>query len=205
MRRRNNELSASAAANYARSASDSGEGMETTVENYQGKLRYDRFVSESVALFLSFSGRRDRFQGLDLRANLDPGVAYYAIDTGAYALWGELGYDFQYDVRRHENLQEAADAGEIIDKTETRHSARVFLGYRHKLNDNVNFNTGVEYLLGVPDTEYWRLNWDLGLTVALAERFSLATTFTLKHDSKPLPSLKKTDTQTAASLVYTFF
>jgi putative salt-induced outer membrane protein YdiY len=105
-------------------------------------------------------------------------------------------------VRRHENLQEAADAGEIIDKTETRHSARVFLGYRHKLNDNVNFNTGVEYLLGVPDTEYWRLNWDLGLTVALAERFSLATTFTLKHDSKPLPSLKKTDTQTAASLVY---
>jgi hypothetical protein len=63
MRRRNNELSASAAANYARSASDSGEGMETTVENYQGKLRYDRFVSESVALFLSFSGRERSGQG----------------------------------------------------------------------------------------------------------------------------------------------
>jgi putative salt-induced outer membrane protein len=202
MRRSANELSAAVAANYARAAADRDSSSETTVENYQGKLRYDRFVSEQVALFLGLSARRDRFQGLDLRLNLDPGVAYYFVDRKEMQFWGELGYDLQYDVRRDENIEEAALDGEIVDKTDTRHSARAFLGYRHTLNDNVSFNTGLEYLQGIPDTEFWRLNWDVGLTAAIDERFSLATTFSLRYDNAPLPELATTDTQTAISLVY---
>ena len=74
-RRAENELSAAAAANYGRSAAKTGDPMQTTIENYQGKLRYDRFVTDRFALFTSMTGRRDRFQGLDLRLNLDPGLA----------------------------------------------------------------------------------------------------------------------------------
>jgi putative salt-induced outer membrane protein len=204
VRRGMNDFSAAAAANYSNAAVGVGSRV-TTVENYQGKIRYDRFLTESVAAFLSLSARRDRFQALDLRLNLDPGLAYYFIDEPKQQLSAELGYDFQYDVRRKENLEAAALAGTIIDKTETRHSIRGFAGYKQQLNDNVGFNTGIELLLGVPKTEYWRLNWDVGLTASISERFALASTFSLKYDHHPLLGVKKTDTQTAVNLSYTLF
>lgn len=199
-RRGMNDFSAAAAANYAKARSAVTGRDEKSVENYQGKLRYDRFLTESVALFLSLSGRRDEFQGLDLRLNLDPGIAYYVVDEPKQQLWGELGYDFQYDVRSEDIV-----ATTRVDKTETRHSLRAFAGYKHQLNDNVGVSTGLEFLLGLPDTEFWRLNWDLGVTAAISERFSFSTTFSLKHDNNPLPGIKKTDMLTAANLAYTLF
>src|SRR5688572_16423118 len=52
-RRGMNDFSAAAAANYAHARDAATNRNETSVENYQGKLRYDRFLTESVALFLS--------------------------------------------------------------------------------------------------------------------------------------------------------
>jgi len=201
-RRGANEFSAAAAANYGRSAAKAEDPMQTTIENYQGKLRYDRFVSEPLSLFTSLSGRRDRFQGLDLRLNLDPGFAYYFVQDPKHQLWGELGYDLQYDIRRDEAIATALASGMRLGKTKTRHSGRLFAGYRNSLNEAVTFNTGVEYLQGLPDTEFWRFNWDIGLTAALAAKFSLATTFSLRYDNQPLPGVKSTDTLTALNLVY---
>lgn len=201
-RRGANEFSAAAAVNYGRSAAKSADPMETTIENYQGKLRYDRFVSEPLALFASLSARRDRFQGLNLRMNLDPGLAYYFIQNPKHQLWGEAGYDLQYDVRRDEAIDAALADNIILAKTKTRHNARLFAGYRNSLNQAVTFNTGVEYLQGLAETKFWRFNWDVGLTAALAAKFSLATTFSLRYDNQPLPGVKSTDTLTALNLVY---
>ncbi|MEO6602758.1 MAG: DUF481 domain-containing protein [Polyangiaceae bacterium] len=203
VRRAANEISAAAAANYGRSAAKAGDPMQTTIENYQGKLRYDRFVSERLALFTSLSGRKDRFQGLDLRMNLDPGLAYYFIQDPKHQLWGEAGYDLQFDIRRNSAIDAALAEGMRLGKTKTRHSARLFAGYRNNLNENVTFNTGVEYLQGLPDTQFWRFNWDVGLTAAIATRFSLATTFSLRYDNQPLAGIRTTDTLTAVNLVYT--
>lgn len=202
-RRGANEFSAAAAANYGRSAAKPTDSVQTTIENYQGKLRYDRFVSDPLAFFVSLSGRRDRFQGLDLRLNLDPGLAYYFIQNPKHQLWGEAGYDLQYDIRRQEAIDEALAQGTILVKAKSRHSARLFAGYQNSLNEAVTFNTGVEYLQGLTESRYWRLNWDLGLTAAIATRFSLATTFSLRYDNAPLPGVKSTDTLTAVNLVYT--
>ncbi len=202
-RRGANELSAAAAANYGRSAAKPSDPVQTTIENYQGKLRYDRFVSEPLALFVSLSGRRDRFQGLDLRLNLDPGLAYYFIQNPKHQLWGEAGYDLQYDIRRQEAIDDALTQGTILAKAKSRHSGRLFAGYQNSLNDSVTFNTGLEYLQGLTESRFWRVNWDLGLTAAIAARFSLATTFSLRYDNAPLPGVKSTDTLTAVNLVYT--
>ena len=205
MRRGMNEISAAAAANYAQGAAGRDEPIETTVENYQGKLRYDRFLTERIALFAAVSARRDRFQGLDLRLNFDPGVAYYFFDRPEMQFWGELGYDLQHDIRRDANIRAAAATGEIIDKSDTRHSARGFLGYRHTLREGITLNTGLEYLQGIPDTEYFRINWDLGFTAAVSQRFSLATTFGLRYDHHPLPEVETVDAQTALNLVYQLY
>lgn len=202
-RRGMNELSLAGAANYGRSSSKAGEPVETTMENYQGKLRYDRFLSERFAVFTALSARRDRFQGLDLRLNLDPGLAYYFVQEPKQQLWAEVGYDLQFDIRRKGVIAAAAAEGNALEKTDTRHSGRLFAGYKSALNEAVSFNTGVEYLQGLADTEFWRLNWDLGFTAAIATRFSLATTFSLRYDNHPLVGVEKTDTLTAVNLVYT--
>ena len=206
LRRELNEFSALLAANFARSAPTPADETRTTMENYQGKLRYDRFVSERVSLFLSLSGRRDRFQGLDVRMNLDPGLAYYFFVEEKQRFWGELGYDYQYDVRR----DDAIDAARVNDrillgKTKSRHSARAFVGYHTNVNEHVSFDSGAEFLLGIPKTENWRLNWDNSLTVALDKRFSLGASFNLRYDHNPLPGVENLDTITAMNLICTLY
>ena len=215
LRRGDNQLGAAAAANFAatdvpRVNPDTGEferdangdpveDFEPTVQNFQGNLRYDRFFSESLTGFLSVSGRNDTFQGLDLRLNFSPGLAYYFVVEHGLRFWGELGYDLQHDIR---NTNFLAEQMLDLDRTETRHNVRAFLGYENVVNEAITVVTGLEYLQSVNETEFWRLNWDLALTSKLSDSFSIATTFTLKFDASPLPGVENTDTVTAVNLVY---
>lgn len=201
-RRAENQLSLTLAGNYSESAPKPDQDLQTTLQNVQGKARYDRFFGKGFAGFLSLSGRNDRFQGLILRTNLDPGVAYYFVDREKQQFWTELGYDYQFDLRRQAALNAAAQAGTVLDKTQERHSTRLFLGYSGSINSLVGLNTGVEYLQGLPETKYWRMNWDIGVTSAIGSKFSLATTFSLRYDHTPLPTVRNTDTVTAVNLVY---
>lgn len=202
VRRKANQGKASFAANYAQAGNQAEDnGLDVTVENYQGNLRYDYFI-KSVAPFLSVSGRHDRFQGLDLRLNIDPGVAYYFVDQEKQQFWGELGYDLQHDIRSEEAQIDAEVAGTPVDKTETRHNARLFVGYTNEVNTMVTFKTGLEYLQAFVDPENLRVNWDLAVTSKLAGNFSMATTIYVKYDNNPLPDIEKTDVVTAINLVY---
>jgi putative salt-induced outer membrane protein len=202
VRRGKNQLSAAVAANYGEAALEGQGEMQTTVENYQAKVREDRFVAEHFALFVSMSGLRDRFLGLRLRLNLDPGFAYYFIDEQKHRLWAEVGYDLQHDFRRADAIKAALAKGELLDRSEVRHSARVFVGYENALTENITFDTGLEYLQAFKDTENYRINWDLGITSRIGGNFSVATTLNLRYDHNPLPGVKTTDVTSALSLVY---
>lgn len=202
MREANDQLALVAAGNFARSAAEADAPMETTVENYQARTRYDRFLGSGLALFGALTARRDRFQGLDLRFNVDPGLAYYFIDSAATQLRSELGYDFQYDVRAQATLDAAEAEGTELDATDVRHSVRAFLGYEANLSGTVKVGTGLEYLQSVTDSQYYRLNWDGGVSSSLGGRFSIATTVTVQYDNAPLPEVEPTDVTTAVSLTY---
>jgi putative salt-induced outer membrane protein len=203
LRRADNQYSADVAGNYARAAADTAAPMETSVENLQGRVRYDRFLSEAWSAFVAQSARRDRFQGLALRLNFDPGIAYYLLHEENHRLSFELGYDLQFDVRRDDLIAASALEGIDVDKGKVTHSGRGFAGYENKLSAVVSFSTGLEYIQAITERESWRLNWDVGLTSSISESFSLATTFSLRFDNNPLPGVEKTDTTTALSLVYT--
>jgi len=202
LRRSANQVSAAVAGNYARAAQDTSSRMETTVENVQGRLRYDRFLVEHLAVFLAVLARRDRFQGLDLRLRVDPGIAYYFLDDKAEQLWAEFGYDLQYDIRRRANLRAAAADGTELARTAVEHSLRTFLGYESKLNDSVAVNLGLEYLQSVERADAWRINWEAALTAKLTDRFSSATAVTVLHDQAPLPGVERTDAMMSFNLVY---
>ena len=202
LRRGSDQIGAAIAANYAESSAVKGQRLETTVENLQGKLRYDRFLAGSFAVFGAVSARHDRFQGLEWRLNLDPGVEYYFIDEDKQQLWSEIGYDLQYDVRTEDARVAAAAIGEFLGKTQTRHSGRAFGGYSSALSDQVKVATGLEYLQGLDHTTNYRLNWDGSVNSSVGKGFSIATAVSVRYDHNPIPNVEKTDVITSISLVY---
>jgi putative salt-induced outer membrane protein YdiY len=202
VRRGMNQLSAAAAANYGKAAPKGESDMRTTVENYQARIREDRFLADHFAVFVAMSGLRDRFLGLRFRLNFDPGFAYYLLDEAKHRLWLEAGYDLQHDFRRGDALRAAFAKGVALERSEVRHSGRLFLGYENSLTENITVDTGLEYLQAFKDTENYRINWDLGINSRIGGNFSLATTLNLRYDHNPLPGIKTTDVTSALSLVY---
>ena len=207
LRRDVHQFGAAFAGNYAQAALDNDSPVRATVGNVQGRIRYDFFFAKRWSVFLMGTARHDPFQGLELRMNIDPGVAFYALNRKKHMLWFEVGYDYQYDHREDEarivRTEEGEPTGEILPEERHNHAARLFGGYQNTLNDAVTFQTGFEYLQSFLVARRWRINWDVGFTAALAKRFALATTFVMRIDNDPLPQIKKIDTVTALSLVVT--
>jgi hypothetical protein len=212
VRREIHEFRAEMAGNYAQSAIDRDADIEPTVGNVQGRVRYDVFFAKRWSAFGMVTARHDPFQGLDLRMNVDPGVAFYALMKKKHRLWFEAGYDYQFDVRTRDAIilkNEAGDpvrdtAGNTIQVEESylhNHAVRLFSGYSNHISEQVTFDTGLEYLQSFLLARRWRLNWDVALTTALGKRFSFATTFTMRIDNDPLPGIRKVDTITAFNLV----
>lgn len=204
IRRDEHQLSGAAAINYGR-AGKLGNEIEDTVENYQGLLRYDYFLTNSVSLFLQSTARRDKFQGLDLRLNIDPGVAYYVLNDKTHRLWGEIGYDLQHDIRREQSRAQKDPALPPLDKSQTLHNARVFLGYENKLRKEVSFISSLEYLQNFGDLETFRFIADVGLKSNVADHLALATTYTARYENKPLPNVTELDSIASFNLVYSLF
>ena len=208
-----NGFGASLLANYGQGAPP-GKPIEPSAENIQGRLRYDRYLAERASVFLILTGRHDRFQGLDFRLNIDPGFKYLFLKEADNALWGELGYDFQYDIRRNgarvvrdamgNPKLDAAGQPIILDKTATDHSVRVFAGYRHSFNKEVTLSAGLEYLQSVIDSEHHRLNFDALFAAKIGGGLALGVGFGARYDHAPLPGKETLDTTTSVSLIYAF-
>jgi putative salt-induced outer membrane protein YdiY len=201
-----NGLGASLVGNYGRSAAP-GADMKTTTENFQGRMRYDRYVIDDASVFLLVTGRHDKFQGLAFRLNLDPGFKYLFVNREKTQLWAEAGYDFQYDTRMEDarvKVDEKTMAVEILPKHETDHSARLFLGFKHAFNDSTALSNGLEYLQSFVDGERRRFNYDILFTAKVWDNLALGVGFNARYDNQPLPLKEKLDTSSTLSLVYSY-
>lgn len=209
LRREENQLTVVSAFNYGRTGSPTGEA-KTTVDNLQGKLRYDRFLAPHVSAFLGVQGRRDRFQGLDLRLQIDPGVAYYFVDEKEEQVWVEVGYDYLHDIRRDDAIVDATGAplldasGAPLEKTKTVHSGRVFFGLDEEISEGVSIIADIEYLAALTDTTFWKLNGDAMVTSKLGKHFALATAFSFRYDHAPLPGKERLDEITSVNFVWSY-
>ncbi len=214
MRRGSDGFGASVVGNYGESA-PAGQDLTVSTQNLQGRIRYDRYLIERLSLFLIGTARHDRFEGLDVRFNVDPGVKYLFVNTDPTKLWGEVGYDFQYDIRRDDARDELDGMGNpildpvtmqplLVDKTHTDHSARVFVGFRQSFNKDVTFSTGVEYLQSLVESKEFRINYDALLAAKLGAGFSFGVGFSLREDKDTLAGKKDLDTTTTFSVIYAF-
>jgi hypothetical protein len=130
-----------------------------STENLQGKLRYDRYLTQDFSVFGQITGTHDAFQALTVRLNADAGVKYLFLNHPSTKIWFEVGYDFQFDDNYVDaNGIEQAGAGGaqvdgsgtpyVIKNTDTIHSGRLFGGLQHAFNKEINLSLGLEYLQG---------------------------------------------------------
>lgn len=209
-----NSIGAAILGNYGEGAPQGGALVETA-ENIQGRVRYDRYVTDDASLFFIVTGRQDRFQGLFFRLNLDPGFKYLFVNRPKTVFWGELGYDFQYD-DRYNSARYVLDANgnrvvdpltnqwEWVDKTEVDHSVRAFVGAKHAFNEQVNLAGGVEYLQSVVEAKRSRLNFNLLFVAKVSAGASVGLGFSARYDNDPLPGKQDLDTATTVNLLYSF-
>ena len=210
MRRGDNGFSAGLLGNYGQGA-PAGQEVHETAENIQGRIRYDRYLGDRISLFLIDTERHDKFQGLAIRTNLDPGLKYLFVNDETTKLWGEAGYDFQYDVRLDSALAQVDANGNplpSLPKTATTQSGRLFVGVKHAFNSAVTFTTGLEYLQAFASSSGsasdYRLNYDALFAANVAGGFSLGLGFSARYDHQPLPGKESLDTATTLSLIYSF-
>jgi putative salt-induced outer membrane protein YdiY len=218
MRRGANGFGAAIIGNYGESSTTPGVPMTTTTENFQGRLRYDRYVLDNLSIFLIGTVRHDKFQGLDGRLNVDPGLKYIFYQSDPTSFWAELGYDFQYDARNGSALTQLDASGNPIPgapplaQTVTDHSVRAFVGFKHAFNDKVTFVTGLEYLQSLYSSDTvlanasydYRINYDALFAANVGGGFSLGLGFSARYDNVPLPGKQNTDTITTFNLIYAF-
>jgi Protein of unknown function, DUF481 len=208
-----NGIGVSLLGNYGQGAAP-GSAVVATAENIQGRIRYDRYIIEQASFFLIETGRHDRFEGLDYRNNLDPGFKYLVLTKVDNSLWAEVGYDFQYDIRRDQErvVLDANNnpvlgpngAPELLDKTQADHSTRLFLGFKHAFNKEVTLVTGVEYLQSFIDDTRYRVNFDALFAAKVGGGLALGLGFSARYDHAPLPGVLDLDTSTNVSLIYSY-
>jgi hypothetical protein len=197
-----NKLSLDAAAAYARSEVRSftdanmngtiGPGEltrteSTTTENWNVKLRYDRFFSAYDSGYVSARVGADEIAGKELVGGGQIGYARILFKDDKHELSAEAGYDFSYE----SYVSEAVDALAI-------HSARFFTGYNAKLSEVTGFLANAELLLNLnPEDgpggeeigpgEDARLLAKTALTTKVLKRMDLRVSVTARFDNAPAP------------------
>jgi len=132
---------------------------QESTENLQGKLRYDRYLTDDFSVFTQVTGTHDSFQAVSFRLNLDLGVKYLFLNKAKTKIWFEVGYDFQFDDNYADanGIEQAGAGGPQLDangvpylirSSDTIHSGRLFGGVQHAFTKEISLNLGIEYLQG---------------------------------------------------------
>lgn len=166
--------------------------------NLFGSARYDRFLTEDDALFVRAVGRNDPFAGLDLRFQAQLGYARNFYSAEKRRIWGEVGYDFTFDVFSKPQTNADMTTYDTLDQ----HSARLFFGYDNRFNEIVQVVLGLEGLIDLVNIDNLRINSINELNLQLTDSFKLGLRFNLLFDNVPAQDKQKLDTTTVVNIIY---
>jgi hypothetical protein len=156
----------------------------TTNNGWNGKARYDRFLTTNDSLFAAALAAADKPAGKEFVGGGQLGYSRQLYKDDRHAVVAEVGYDFSYEDPT------VGDGAGI-------HSGRVFAGYSGKVGAETGLEASVETLLNVNryDTAAGevdpfgdtRVNGKLAITTKLLEDLSFRAGFESRYDHAPSP------------------
>jgi len=190
---------------------------QTTTKQWLLRGRYDRFLTLRNSLFVSAATGANRPAGKEAIGNGQLGYSREVVRDPIHNVVAEIGYDYTY---------EKLDA--VNNDQLSIHSARGFLGYKGKVNENTEAGGTVELLVNLNEVDLptrtakfaqdTRVNGTSFVSTKLWEDISFRFAFSLLYDNAPaprpvfgipyapgfLPEADKVDTKTEASLIINF-
>ena len=169
---------------------DGSEESQTTAQKYflsaQGNYKLE---NPENRLFAFASYEDDRFSSFDFQATIAGG-------------WSSVWFDkptqkFTYSIGPGYSFAERVD-GEDADSFIIRGA----MDYTWKISDNANFKQAVSTEIGDDNT---KSKSETSISAKLGEALSMKFSVILNHNTDVDPGLDNLDTETAATLVYTFF
>ena len=188
----------------------------TSANNINGKLRYDRYLTDLNSLYVAALALIDHPAGKAFQGGGQIGYSRSLYKTETAEATAEVGYDLSY-------------LKVLNDGSTTIHSARAFVGYKGKAAHDSVIETSLEALFNLNSIAIsgrtasafgdTRLNGLVSLTTNLTKKISFQASFALRFDNFPAPIAKignltfapgneliadKVDTITKATLILTF-
>ncbi len=163
-----------------------------SAESFDGLLRAERKVDDSLSGFTQTTYLKNLFAGFIDRIGGEVGASYALLQsTGGHKLTTELGAGVLHENRTDVTLQ-------------TVPTARLGLNYAWKISETAEFGATLALLENLDRTRDWRLANTYSLTTVLTRLFSLKVGFRIDHLNVPVPGKLPTDTTTNVSLVAKF-
>ncbi|HEY4176929.1 MAG TPA: DUF481 domain-containing protein [Kofleriaceae bacterium] len=191
---------------------------QVTAEQFAGKVRYDRFLTDFNSLFIAGLVSRDLPAGKREVLGGQAGYSRRLYKSEKAEAVAEIGYDYS-----HEGL--------VGGNNVSIHSARGFLGYKAEMSEGVTWDSSIEALTNLNHEsltttdhrdatfgEDTRVNIKLAIAAKVGKNLAFQTSLEAHFDNRPaplkldgkladdfVPSATKIDTIMKASLIYTIF
>ncbi|MDN4504340.1 DUF481 domain-containing protein [Alteromonadaceae bacterium BrNp21-10] len=169
---------------------DEEQTSQTTAQKifFSGQGNY-KLNNPDYRLFLFGSYENDRFSGFDYQSTLAAGWDHQ--------LWKEKISSFSYSI----------GPGYSFAKKETGEDASGFIlrgamDYKWKISDTSTFRQLISTEVGAENT---KSKSETSLTAKINGSLAMKVSFLLNHNTEVAEDKKNLDTQTAVTLVYTFF
>ena len=153
---------------------------EVTAEQYGLSSKYDRSISERLGWYTDIAWERNELSGIDSRFSGGAGVSYLFFENELRRFVGEagLGYASEKPV--------SGDSNEFV-------RGRLFGRFERKISETSGFETELELLPNLEDTEDFLANFLAAVTASITSKMALRLSYTVTYDNQPIVVVFKGD------------
>jgi putative salt-induced outer membrane protein len=164
---------------------------ETTAERYLGDVRGKRKLTDRIGLSTGAKLEKDRFAGIDFRSILDAGLGWALVKDPRWMLDGVTSIAWLHESRTDDStINDPIGVLQVL--------SRIPFGAAGDTTQRFTY---------YPDfrtSSAYRQEFELTAQAAMNSRLALKLGYLVRYSNAPLPTFKKTDTTTTASIVLRF-
>lgn len=164
---------------------------QSTAENTFSQLKYDYFLNPKWYLYLNIDMLSNKFQDINLRTSVGPGIGYQVWDEENKVLNLEAGASYTYVDK---------NIGEDTDGV----TARLAANFLKKVFDRVLFTDQIAVYPDLEETGEYLLRNEASLITDIGASLAFKISNIWERNSNPEPSLKQDDFTWILGLQYSF-